>query len=152
MSESTTNLITHDRVIAAVLIVACALLYLEAGKYPAGGSYFPQFSLAAIIVLSVLQFISSFFTKKGVAKSLDSVDRKIYLRPILLLLLFLVYLLVAPWIGFFSTTAVFTYTVMVFLKIRSIKFYLIFVPVQITALYIFFGIILKVPFPDSILL
>lgn len=138
--------------IAAVLIVACALLYLEAGKYPAGGSYFPQFSLAAIIVLSVLQFISSFFTKKGVAKSLDSVDRKIYLRPILLLLLFLVYLLVAPWIGFFSTTAVFTYTVMVFLKIRSIKFYLIFVPVQITALYIFFGIILKVPFPDSILL
>ena len=152
MSKLTTRLITRDRVIAVALIVTGGLLYLVAGSYPAGGSYFPQFSLGAVISLSALQLVSSFLTQRKSARSLDAVDRRVYLRPILLLLLFLVYLVIAPWLGFFATTALFTYTVMIFLKIRSLKYYLIFVPALMAALYIFFGMILKVPFPDSVLL
>lgn len=152
MSESQQNRIMLDRTIAVILIVVCALLYGEARSYPAGGSYFPLFSLATIITLSTLILIFSFLNKKRPEKEKGiEVKKKKYVRPFILTGIFLLYLVIAPKLGFFFSTAAFTYVVMAFLKIREVKFYLLIVPVLITAFYIFFGMILKVPFPESIL-
>lgn len=152
--EATKKWITLDRMIAVVVIIMCAFLYWEASHYPAGGSYFPIFSLMAIMVLAALMLFFSFWpkhpqrseqpqnAKKGKSKS----------RPFLLTGIFFLYLFSAPRIGLFTSTAALICAVMAFLKIRQVKLYILVVLVVTVSFYIFFGLILKVSIPGSILI
>lgn len=146
--------ITLDRMVALVLIIICAFFYLEASHYPAGGSYFPIFSLMAIILLSVLMLIFSFWPKgrQTPAASENAVKGKQYLRPFFLTGIFFLYLFSAPRIGLFTSTAALIVAVMAFLKIRQVKLYILVVLVVTVSFYIFFGLILKVSIPGSILI
>ena len=152
--EATKKWITLDRMIAIVVIIISAFFYREANQYPAGGSYFPIFSLVAIMLLSALMFIFSFWPKhrqrpeqpeiaeKGKSKS----------RPFFLTAIFFLYLLSAPRIGLFTSTAALICAVMAFLKVRQVKLYILVVLVVTMSFYIFFGLILKVSIPGSILM
>lgn len=144
-----------DRVIAVVTIVLCGLLYVEAGGYPDGGAFFPKFSLGAIIVLSALilglSLIQGKAKEPAPAPGPGTGDKGRVFRPLLIVGIFLLYLVVAPHLGFFASTGLLVYGVMLFLKIRGAKYYLFVVPGLIAALYVFFGMILKVPFPETLL-
>ena len=59
-NPSSLHLFTRDRIIALCVMVICVLLYLEADDYPAGGSLFPHFALAASAVLAAAMLVFSF--------------------------------------------------------------------------------------------
>ncbi len=146
--------ITLDRMIALVVIIICAFFYWEARHYPAGGSYFPIFSLMAIILLSALMLIFSFWPrpKQSPAEPENAEKGKRKLRPFFLTAIFFLYLFSAPRIGLFTSTAALICAVMAFLKIRKVKLYILVVLVVTVSFYIFFGLILKVSIPGSILI
>jgi hypothetical protein len=145
---------TLDRMVALGLIIICAFFYWEASNYPAGGSYFPHFSLVAIILLSTLMLIFSFRPKQKQrpAESENAEKDKRNLRPFILTGIFFLYLFIAPRMGLFTSTAVLICAVMAFLKIRQVKLYVLVVLVVTVSFYIFFGLILKVSIPGSILI
>lgn len=143
-----------DRLVALGLIIVCAFLYREAYNYPAGGSYFPVFSLVAIMILSFLMLIFSFRSKPN-QRSADpkkALTRKRNLRPFFLSGIFFLYLLILPRLGLFTSTAVLIFAVMALLKVRQVKLYIIVILVVTVSFYIFFGLILKVSIPGSILI
>lgn len=152
--ESLKKWITLDRMVALGLIVICAFFYWEANHYPAGGSYFPIFSLMVIILLSVLMLIFSFWPKhkQSTVESENALTGKRNLRPFFLTGIFFLYLFIAPWIGLFTSTAALMCAVMAFLKVKQVKLYVLVVLVVTVSFYIFFGLILKVSIPGSILI
>lgn len=152
--ESLKKWITLDRMIALVLIIISAFFYWEASHYPAGGSYFPIFSLMAIILLSVLMLIFSFWPKhkQSAAESENAEKGKRNLHPFFLTGIFFLYLVIVPWIGLFTSTAALICAVMAFLKVKQVKLYVLVVLVVTMSFYIFFGLILKVSIPGSILI
>lgn len=143
--------ITVDRVIAFALIIAATFFYWEARRYPAGGSYFPVFSLVAIIVLSALMLIFSFRPQRSQADTKNAEKGKRNFRPLFLTGIFFLYLFIAPRLGLFASTALLIWSVMAFLKVRQIWLYVLVVLVVTAAFYIFFGLILKVSFPGTML-
>ena len=146
--------ITLDRMIALMVIIMCLFFYREASQYPAGGSYFPIFSLVAIILLSVLMLMFSFWPQRGqrpeATENAGKGQKK--LRPFFLTCIFFLYLVIVPRIGLFTSTAALTCAVMAFLKVREVKLYILVVLVVTASFYIFFGLILKVSIPGSLLM
>lgn len=138
-----------DRAISILLIAVCSIMYRVSGEYPAGGDYFPKFSLAVIMALAALMLVLSFRSgRKQKEEKPFEISAKTT-RPAILAVLFLVYLLIYPTVGFYVSTALFAAVSMAFLKERRLKLYLIVIPALTLALYGFFGLLLDVPFPDS---
>ena len=152
--ETLKKWIPLDRMIALVLIALCAFLYWEAGHYPAGGSYFPHFALVAIICLSVLMLIFSFRPKQQRDRetTAEAEKTKRNLRPFFLICIFFIYLFIVPRLGLYTSTAILICAVMAFLKVRQVKLYILAVLVISLLFYIFFGLVLKVSIPGSILI
>ena len=152
--EALKKRITPDRTVAFVLIVICAFLYWEADHYLAGGSYFPHFSLAAVILLSFLMLIFSFLPRqRHDRKKIEGAEKiKRNLRPFFLLCVFFIYLFVLPFLGLYSSTVALICAVMALLKVRQFKLYALAVLVIGVIFYIFFGLVLKVSIPGSILI
>jgi len=146
--------ITLDRMIALIVIIMCLFFYREASQYPAGGSYFPIFSLVAIMLLSALMLIFSFWPKRRQPPEQpeNAAQGKRKLRPLLLTGIFFLYLVIVPRMGLFTSTAALICAVMAFLKVREVKLYILVVLVVSASFYIFFGLILKVSIPGSLLM
>ncbi len=149
MTVSLKSMVMLDRVVSVVLIVVCAILYRISGQYPAGGDYFPKFSLSVIILMSILMLVLSFRRGKT-EQELEALQvKRKNVRPLIVSLIFIAYLIVFPTLGFYMSTALFVAVTMAFLKVRSLKLYLTVIPGLALVFYGFFGLILKVPFPES---
>ena len=131
------GLLSRDRIISLTVLLISILLYAEAGDYPDGGSLFPRFSLAVVAGLAVLMLLFSFMKGSPAAQqSADSLEKSSdeesgtdsRRRPIIMVGIFFVYLIVAPWLGFFVSTAVFIYVVMAYLRIQGVWLYALAVP------------------------
>jgi hypothetical protein len=138
-----------DRAIALFLLVVCGFLYHVAGEYPAGGDYFPRFSLGVIMLMAALMLGLSFRPGKTPEEREELSVKKKNLRPLILIGIFFLYLLVYPRLGFYVSTALFALAVMAFLQVRRPVLYLTVIPGLALVFYGFFGLILKVPFPDG---
>jgi hypothetical protein len=143
-----------DRVISLTLLVICGLLYWSAEDFPSGGGRFPKFALGCIILLSMLMFVSSFFRRESRSKKNERQDATKNARtygPYVVFVLFTIYLIGAPFIGFYTCTTILTGVSMALLGIRDLKLYLIVLPLIFLSFYGFFEMLLKVPFPRGIL-
>ena len=90
--------------------------------------------------------------KQRLAGTENAEKDKRNLNPFILMGIFFLYLFITPRIGLFTSTALLLCAVMAFLKIRHVKLYVLVVVVITVSFYIFFGLILKVSIPGSILI
>lgn len=143
-----------DRAISFALLGICVFLYWRAEDFPAGGSHFPKFALGCIILLSLLMFLSSFFRERSRSRKNERHEATQNARaygPYVVFLLFIIYLIGAPFLGFYTSTAILVGVSMALLGIRDLKLYLIVLPLIFLSFYGFFEMLLKVPFPKGIL-
>ena len=143
-----------DRVISLALLGICVFLYWIAEGFPGRGSHFPKFALGCIILLSLLMFVSSFFSQRSRSKKTEGNEAPKDARthgPYMVFFLFIIYLIGAPFLGFYTSTAILAGVSMALLGIREPKLYLIVLPLIFLSFYGFFEMLLKVPFPKGIL-
>lgn len=143
-----------DRVISLALLGICAFLYWIAEGFPGKGGHFPKFALGCIILLCMLMFISSFFGQRSRSNKTEGheapKDARTY-GPYVVFFMFIIYLIGAPFLGFYTSTTILAGISMALLGVRDLKLYLIVLPLIFLSFYGFFEMLLKVPFPKGIL-
>lgn len=137
-----------DRIIALVLIILSLALYWISLSFPEGANVFPQFALGAIIFLAVIMLIMDL--RKCEPFSPQS-KKPGWIRPYIIYVLTLLYIVSITVVGFFITTIAFIIGVMFYLGLRNVSSYVIALTVIISFYYFLFVRVLHVPFPKGLI-
>ena len=121
-----------------------SVFYYKSFSYPDESTIYVRFILIILIILSVLLFFLSKKTEKRSLKELFS--RKITLA----LILTIVYIVLIPIIGYFTSTFLFLVGFMWLYNHKGIPKYLIIATVSSIGIYILFQKLLTVWFPTGL--
>ena len=139
---------------SSILTLLSITLLIQLKGVPKEGTLFPSFLIYALLLCSVLLFIRAFLPKFK--------DEYVIIfgevRPsswCIVVAIFICYIMGMFYIGFYVTTFISSLgvvTIMSLKKLRDTIFSNILFSIGLTiSLYLFFSVILNVPFPDGIL-
>ena len=140
------------RISAAVYIILCIYLGIQALDFPAGGGKFPLFAVTCAVLISGAMILQSF--RRRAMESDDRLDFTVTYskaKPLLLLALSIAYVLMIFVLGYFTTTLLFLIAASVMIGIRDAKVIAITAIILIPAMYGFFILFLHAPLPKGIL-
>lgn len=143
-----------DVIVGVILMLLGIVTYREAGFFPKGQTvevqpgFYPQILAIVIFLFGLLLLLQS--RHKIVKSSLSLKFTRDEIRPFLLIIILIAYLITFNFLGFIISTLLFILCVTLFLK-GSFKNAIICSVVLVTSLYIIFKIAFKTPLPDGIL-
>ena len=135
-----------DRKIALALMGIFTLFYVASYQYPPDIVAFPRFLSYALLVLSILLFI---FPKDIPNYNLRCIISK---EKIIATLTLISYVIIFPFIGFFTTTFLFTVLYMWYFNRKGLKKYIVIATIYITIIYFVFQKFLYVWFPEGLIM
>lgn len=140
--------------ITAVAIIGLALFFADMStEFPAGGGTFPQFAAAGVILLSLLLILDSFVRRTPEAE--EPVDFKLSyqrLKPLLLTVLVVVYVLAIFRLGYFAASFLFLVISTLMIGIRNYKAIAVTAAILFPVMYVFFEIFLNANLPQGVLI
>jgi hypothetical protein len=139
--------------LAALMCISIAL-YMGwlALDFPAGGDTFPLFVVTSVVVIGSLMIATTVLTPERFAGriSLDlSFER---LKPLLVAVLTVLYVLAIFRVGYYASTLVFFLAATLFIGVRDLRLILVTTGVLLLAIYAFFGLFLHAQLPRGLLL
>ena len=122
-------------------------------EFPAGGGIFPLFAAGGAVFLSVMIVVDTVFRRRpGSERPVDlnlSFDR---LKPLLLTVLAVAYVLAIFEIGYFAASLLFLVAATLMIGIRSARVIALTAAVLFPLMYVFFETFLQANLPQGLLL
>lgn len=141
-----------ELVIALAVIAISIVGLFEAASYEGTSGYLPKAVLSLSILLSLFWALQSLLWMRRESASVASMNTESMVKLVFFLLGTLAYVLLIPVIGFFITTLVFIPVISLMLGYRK-RLMLTSAPIVFVAVvYLIFVLVLKIPFPEAILL
>jgi len=136
-----------------VIIAICIWLYSVAENFPEATRRYPQFILIAAVVLALIEIISK-TVKSSKSERQEPVEKKssvVLVRVLTVAAICIMYVLLVDIFGFFSSTALFSFSLMYYLGVRK--------PVTLIAVaaglnigvYLLFVTFLRISMPQGLL-
>jgi len=136
-----------------VIIAVCIWLYNVAKNFPEATRSYPQLILIAAIVLALIEIISK-TVKSSKSDFQEPVEKKssvVLVRVLTVAAICIIYVLLVDIFGFFSSTALFSFSLMYYLGVRK--------PVTLIAVaaglnigvYLLFVTFLRISMPQGLL-
>ena len=136
-----------------VIIAVCIWLYTVAENFPEAARRYPQLILIAAVVLALFEIISK-TVKSSKADCQEPVEKKssvVLVRVLSVAAICIIYVLLVDIFGFFSSTALFSFSLMYYLGVRK--------PVTLIAVaaglnvgvYLLFVTFLRISMPQGLL-
>jgi len=136
-----------------VIIAVCIWLYKVAENFPEATRRYPQVILIAAIVLALIEIISK-TVKSSKSDCQEPVEKKssvVLVRVLTVAAICIIYVLLVDIFGFFSSTALFSFSLMYYLGVRK--------PVTLIAVaaglnigvYLLFVTFLRISMPQGLL-
>jgi hypothetical protein len=111
---------------------------------------FPRIASGALFVFASALLLSNIFLAKKQTK--EAVSVRMMKSPLVVYVIIALYVFLIPVAGFFVCSVVMMLVFMLYMNIRSIKSFLICIPIMIVFLYFVFSLQLGVPLPKGFLL
>ena len=137
----------QEIVFSVFFILVSIPAFIMTYEMPARAKIFPRFASGAMFVFGAALLITNIVTAKKTTKEAVKIVRS----PIVVYCIILVYVILIPIIGFFISSIVMMIVFMLYMNIRSIKTFLIAIPVLMAFLYVVFVWQLRVPLPRGFL-
>lgn len=115
-----------------------------------GADFMPRMYALLLIFLSIV-LIVQYFREKGSEEYREEAEEGYSKYAFITMLMLLVYIIAINMIGFYFSTLIFTFVVLLFTQNKSKKVLFIIPPSITIAIYIFFKLLLKVSLPSGIL-
>lgn len=137
--------------------VAFIIFALYAGnlalEFPAGGGTFPLFAAGGSIVLSAMIILDAQWFRRGeMSKNITFDFSYAALRPAIITILSIVYVLAIFELGYFTASVVFLLFSSVLIGLRDYKAIFLTAVILFPLMYIFFEMFLKANLPTGILI
>lgn len=141
-----------ELVVALVVAALCIAGFFEAANYRGASAYLPNAVLALALLLSLIWALQSVIALRKGDWDTDAPGVESWPKLLSFFAVVFVYVIIIPLLGFFTTTLVFIPLVTVMLGYRK-KSVLVGAPIVfVAALYVLFGLVLRVQLPDELLL
>lgn len=141
-----------QRITALVCIALSLYFWNMAREFPAGGGIFPIFTALGTIVLSLFMIAATFI---GAGRNLSGrthLDLSYSnLKPPILVLLTVVYILAIFEIGYFTASVLFLFLSTALVGIRKFRAVILTGLILFPLMYIFFVVLLQARLPEGIL-
>lgn len=146
-----------NRVISVLLLILSSYIWFTVNGYPnrtgsgPGPDFFPELSAGILAFLALLLFF-----QKVVKKEEEEIDQVPFTRDTVLKLIYIfialiLYILIAPYIGFLITSVLFIVSWMFIMGERNWKFILLLSIIFSIAITFIFEALLGVPIPHGII-
>lgn len=143
-----------DLVVGIVLCILSLAIYLYAEQYSGRGvnrygpNYFPQ-ALSLMLFLTSVALIVQALRGKAL-KGLEKINKQGFVRAAVTLVMAVAYLLMMKVVGFYISTIIFLYVVMMYLGQKN-QWVRVLVSISVaSAVYGLFYYFLKIPLPEGI--
>lgn len=140
--------------IAAVAFIAFAFyIAILAQDFPAGGETFPLFAAGGSVLLALMIILDTFIRRRPGAE--QPVDFKLTyhrLKPWLLTILAIVYVLAIFRLGYFTASLLFLAISTIMIGIRNYKAIALTAVILFPLMYLFFEVLLQANLPQGFLL
>lgn len=141
--------------VGTVLCLFSVAVYLYAEQYTGRGvntygpNFFPQALSVMMFLASALLIVQAF--RGHALKDLESTDKRGLINAAVTLVISVGYIFIMKVLGFYVSTALFLYVVMMFLGQKNQRVRLVTSILVASAVYGIFHYFLKIPLPESIL-
>jgi hypothetical protein len=139
--------------ITGLVCIALALYFGNLAKdFPANGGTFPIFAAAGTIILSLIMMATSFYKTGAIANKMIYLDLGYsQLKPIMLVVLSVLYIIAIVEIGYFVSSIFFLFLTTYAVGIRDLKAVVLTGIILFPTMYGFFVLLLKAQLPQGIL-
>ena len=139
--------------ITGLVCIALALYFGNLAKdFPANGGTFPLFAAAGTIILSLIMMATSFYKTGAIANKMIYLDLGYsQLKPIMLVVLSVLYIIAIVEIGYFVSSIFFLFLTTYAVGIRDLKAVVLTGIILFPTMYGFFVFLLKAQLPQGIL-
>jgi hypothetical protein len=134
-------------VVAVIVAVPAFILTFD---MPERVFIFPRIASAALFIFAAALLVTNIFTAKNQTR--EALTIKMLKSPFVVYVIISLYVFLIPVIGFFVCSAAMMLVFMLYMNVRSIKPFLICIPVMVVFLYFVFSLQLGVPLPGGFLL
>lgn len=145
--------IHHDVFVALILATIAGLGYLRTLIMPKGADRFPQILFTLFAIFAVMIFIkgireSKIMTQEGRSDVISLEGLKL---PFAALAIVTVYTILAKYLGFFVSTAIYIPAFMIFYRYKKVPYMIVSIIGTLIFVYLVFVKQLNVPFPTGLL-
>ncbi|MBX2885895.1 MAG: tripartite tricarboxylate transporter TctB family protein [Granulosicoccus sp.] len=137
----------------AALICSCLAIYMAyaAWEFPAGGNQFPVFSCIAIVAISMLMIVRSFFSPDVFTEEFNlpfSIAAIVdHAKPLLLTATVIAYVFLIFKLGYYTSSFLFLIIVSFAVGVRNFKTIALTAIVTLPLMYAFFEVFLQAQMP-----
>jgi hypothetical protein len=140
------------RIVGGTCIMLALYFRNLALDFPAGGGILPIFTMGGIIFLSIILIVASFRTKYAAGEKMLHLDVSYNgLKPPILIMLWVLYIISITEIGYFVSSIAFLYITTYAAGIRNFKAVTITGIILFPSIYAFFVFLLHAQLPQGIL-
>ena len=143
-----------DIIVGIVLSILSITIYLYAEQYVGRGvntygpNFFPQVLSILLLVASIALIVKA--VKGSEQKQLEETDKKGFIRALVALILAIGYIQIMQFLGFYLSTALFLYILMMYFGQKSQILYIASSILVSSVIYGIFHFFLKIPLPEGI--
>ena len=141
-----------QEIIASIIIILISIpAFIMTFDMPVRVRIFPRFASGAMFVFSAALLIINIVTRKKMETQEAAVSARLMKSPFIAYGIIVIYVILIPIIGFFVSSIIMMIVFMLYMNIRTIRTFLLCIPIVIGLLYVVFAWQLSVPMPKGFL-